>query len=118
MRKTTNLDDINIFVAVAEAGTFSAAATHLRLPASTISRSLTRLEKNMDLLLVRRSQRGLALTAPEAEAVYAPLGLPFSALALVSGTTTRGSHEKEKSHMIAATTVTSSVGRTDESIFA
>ncbi len=62
MRKTTNLDDISIFVAAAEAGTFSAAAAHLQLPASTMSRSLTRLEKNMDLLLVRRSQRGLALT--------------------------------------------------------
>src|SRR5690242_4532063 len=67
MRKTANLDDISIFVAVAESGTFSAAATHLQLPASTISRSLTRLEKNMDLLLVRRSQRGLALTDPGKE---------------------------------------------------
>jgi LysR family transcriptional regulator, transcriptional activator for dmlA len=62
MRKTTNLDDIRIFVAVAEAGTFSAAAANLQLPASTISRSLTRLEKHLDLLLVRRSQRGLSLT--------------------------------------------------------
>ena len=62
MRKTTNLDDIGIFVAAAEAGTFSAAAARLHVPASTISRSLTRLEKNLDLLLVRRSQRGLALT--------------------------------------------------------
>jgi len=62
MRKTTNLDDIGIFVAAAEAGTFSAAAVHLKLPASTISRSLTRLEKHLDLLLVRRSQRGLTLT--------------------------------------------------------
>jgi LysR family transcriptional regulator, transcriptional activator for dmlA len=62
MRKTTNLDDIGIFVAAAEAGTFSAAAAHLQLPPSTISRSLSRLEKHVDLLLVRRSQRGLALT--------------------------------------------------------
>lgn len=62
MRKTTTLDDVSIFVAAAEAGTFSAAATRLQLPASTISRSLTRLEKHLDLLLVRRSQRGLALT--------------------------------------------------------
>ena len=62
MRKTTNLDGVNIFVAVAEAGTFSAAAADLQLPVSTISRALTRLEKNLDLLLVRRSQRGLALT--------------------------------------------------------
>jgi LysR family transcriptional activator of dmlA len=62
MRKTTNLDDVNIFVSAAQAGTFSAAAAHLQLPASTISRSLTRLEKHLDLLLVRRSQRGLSLT--------------------------------------------------------
>ena len=62
MRKTANLDDIGIFVAAAEAGTFSAAAANLQLPASTISRSLTRLERHLDLLLVRRSQRGLALT--------------------------------------------------------
>ena len=62
MRKTTDLDDIRIFVAAAEAETFSAAAVHLKLPASTISRSLTRLEKHLDLLLVRRSPRGLTLT--------------------------------------------------------
>jgi DNA-binding transcriptional LysR family regulator len=67
MRKTTNLNDISIFVAVAEAGTFSAAAANLHLPASTISRSLTRLEKHLDLLLVRRSQRGIALTDPGKE---------------------------------------------------
>jgi hypothetical protein len=51
MRKTTNLNDRSIFVVVGEAGTFSVAATHLQLPASTISRSLTRPEKNMHLLL-------------------------------------------------------------------
>lgn len=62
MRKTTNLDDIRMFVAAAEAGTLSAAGAHLQLPASTISRSLSRLEKHLDLLLVRRSQRGLSLT--------------------------------------------------------
>ncbi len=64
MRKTTNLDDIRIFVAVAEAGTFSAAAAHLQLPASTISRSLTRLEKHLDLLLVRGVSEGLHLLTP------------------------------------------------------
>jgi LysR family transcriptional activator of dmlA len=62
MRKTTNLDDVAIFVAAAEAGTFSQTAADLHLPASTISRSLTRLEKHLDLLLVRRNQRGVTLT--------------------------------------------------------
>jgi len=62
MRKTSSFDDIRIFVAAADWGTVSAAAAHLQLPASTISRALTRLEKHLDVLLVRRSQRGLALT--------------------------------------------------------
>jgi LysR family transcriptional regulator, transcriptional activator for dmlA len=62
MRKAINLDGVNIFVAVAEAGTFSAAAARLQIPVSTISRALTRLEKNLDLSLMRRSPRGLALT--------------------------------------------------------
>jgi Bacterial regulatory helix-turn-helix protein, lysR family len=38
------------------------AAADLQLPISTITRILTRMEKNLDLLLVRRSQRGFALT--------------------------------------------------------
>jgi DNA-binding transcriptional LysR family regulator len=45
MRKTTNLDGVNVFVAVAEAGTFSAEAADLQHPVSTISRALTRLER-------------------------------------------------------------------------
>src|ERR1700691_2190049 len=40
----------------------SEAAKELGLPTSTVSRSLTRLEKHLGLLLVRRGQRGLLLT--------------------------------------------------------
>jgi DNA-binding transcriptional LysR family regulator len=43
MRKTTNLNDIRVFVA-AEVGTFSAASANVELPVSTITRSLTQLE--------------------------------------------------------------------------
>jgi len=46
----------------AEAGTFSDAAVNVELPVSAISRLLIRLEKHLDLLLVCRNQRGLALT--------------------------------------------------------
>jgi LysR family transcriptional activator of dmlA len=40
-----DLNDIRTFVAVAQAGTLIAAAKEMNLPTSTISRSLTRLEK-------------------------------------------------------------------------
>ena len=62
MRNSSNLDDIEIFVAAVEAGTCSAAAAYLHLPASTISRSLTRLETTLGFLLVRRTRLGLSLT--------------------------------------------------------
>jgi DNA-binding transcriptional LysR family regulator len=61
-RRVQDLNDIQTFVAAAEAGTLSGAAGDLHLPTSTVSRSLTRLEKRIGLLLVRRSQKVLALT--------------------------------------------------------
>lgn len=57
-----DLNDVRTFVAVAEAGTLTAAARELHIPASTVSRSLTRLEKHLGVLLVRRSPRGLVIT--------------------------------------------------------
>ena len=41
------LNDIRTFVAVAEAGTPTAAAKGLHIPASTVSRSLTRLASTL-----------------------------------------------------------------------
>ena len=60
--KTFDLNDVRTFVAIAQAGTLSAAARDLHLPTSTLSRSLTRLEKHLCLLLVHRSPRGLVLS--------------------------------------------------------
>jgi DNA-binding transcriptional LysR family regulator len=57
-----DLNDVRMFVAVAQAGTLTAAAKELKLPASTMSRALTRLEKHLGVLLVQRSPRGLVLT--------------------------------------------------------
>lgn len=62
MRKVNNLNDIQTFVAVSEAGTLRDAAESLRVPTSTVSRSLTRLERSLNLLLVRRTQHGIVLT--------------------------------------------------------
>jgi len=57
-----DLNDVRNFVLIAQAGTLTAAARDLSLPTSTVSRSLTRLEKQLDVLLMQRSPRGLALT--------------------------------------------------------
>ena len=57
-----DLNDVRTFVAVAQAGTLTAAAKELQLPTSTVSRALTRLEQQLSVLLVRRSPRGLVLT--------------------------------------------------------
>lgn len=57
-----DLNDIRTFAAAAEAGTLSAAAKELGVPPSTVSRSLSRLEKHLGVSLVRRSSRGLTLT--------------------------------------------------------
>lgn len=62
MRNQFDLNDVRTFVTAAQAGTLSAAAKTLHQPASTISRSLTRLEKHLGVLLVRRGPKGLVLT--------------------------------------------------------
>ena len=60
--KDLDLNDVRTFVAVAQAGTLTAAAKELQLPTSTVSRALTRLEQHLGVLLVQRSPRGLVLT--------------------------------------------------------
>jgi LysR family transcriptional activator of dmlA len=60
--QSLDLNDIRTFAATAEAGTLSAAARDLRVPPSTISRSLTRLEKHLGVSLLQRSSRGFHLT--------------------------------------------------------
>jgi LysR family transcriptional regulator, transcriptional activator for dmlA len=57
-----DLNDVRTFVAVAQAGTLTAAAKKMHCPASTLSRALTRLEKHLGVLLVQRGPRGLVLT--------------------------------------------------------
>jgi LysR family transcriptional activator of dmlA len=57
-----DLNDVRMFVAVAQAGTLTAAAKELQLPTSTVSRAVTRLEQHLGVLLVQRSPRGLVLT--------------------------------------------------------
>src|ERR1700691_326497 len=60
-------NDVVMFVAAAEAGTLSGAARELGVPTSTVSRSLTRLEQRLQMLLINRSSKGFVLTDPGAE---------------------------------------------------
>ncbi len=60
------LRDVWVFVKAAELRSLSAAATALRLPKSTASRSLARLEETLGVVLLRRDRRRLALTEPGA----------------------------------------------------
>jgi LysR family transcriptional activator of dmlA len=55
-------NDVVMFVAAAEAGTLSGAAKELGIPTSTVSRSLTRLEQSLQMLLINRNSKGFVLT--------------------------------------------------------
>lgn len=55
-------DDMNTFIAVAEAGSFTAAADRLGIAKSAVSRRVSGLEARLGVQLMRRSTRRLSLT--------------------------------------------------------
>lgn len=55
--------DMQIFLAVAQNGSFAGAARELRLTPSAVSRAIARLEARLGAQLVSRTTRALALTA-------------------------------------------------------
>jgi len=57
-----DLNEIAIFVAVVEAGGFTAAARRLGLPKSTVSTRVARLEHRLGVRLLQRTTRSLGLT--------------------------------------------------------
>jgi DNA-binding transcriptional LysR family regulator len=56
------LASMSVFVAVATAGSFSAASRELRMPLPTVSRKISELESHLDAKLLVRSTRKLVLT--------------------------------------------------------
>ena len=56
------LTAINVFVAIAEAGSLSAAGRRLGMPLSTVSRYLAALEDQVRVRLITRTTRDLVLT--------------------------------------------------------
>jgi len=60
---TPSLDDLAVFVAVAETAGISAAAARLEIPKSSVSRALARLEAAVGAQLVYRTTRRLSLSS-------------------------------------------------------
>ncbi|MCY1269563.1 HTH-type transcriptional regulator DmlR [compost metagenome] len=58
----TTLDELQVFAAVVDSGSISAAAEHLAQTASGVSRALSRLEDKLEVTLLRRTTRRLELT--------------------------------------------------------
>lgn len=73
------LDDLAVFVAVGESGSFSAAATRLGLPKSSVSRAIARLEASMGVSLVHRTTRHVALSTA-GNALYEKVAGPIRAI--------------------------------------
>lgn len=57
-----DLTDLTAFAYIAELGSISGAARSLKMPKSSVSRSLARLEENIGVVLIERSTRHLRLT--------------------------------------------------------
>jgi DNA-binding transcriptional LysR family regulator len=57
-----DLTDLRVFARIADAGSISGAARALRMPKSSVSRSLARTERAVGAMLVARSTRRLSLT--------------------------------------------------------
>jgi DNA-binding transcriptional LysR family regulator len=61
-RATAGLDDLSLFVCVAQHQSFAAASRRLAVPTSSVSRAVARLEDELGVQLLRRSSRSVALT--------------------------------------------------------
>jgi DNA-binding transcriptional LysR family regulator len=76
---TAELDDLAVFVAVGETGSFSAAAGRLRVPKSSVSRAVARLEAAMGVGLIHRTTRHVALSTAGA-ALYEKVAGPLRSI--------------------------------------
>ncbi|MGO4326949.1 LysR substrate-binding domain-containing protein [Cupriavidus sp. 2TAF22] len=63
MTELADLNDIAVFVRVAQFESFSRAALALGMPVSTVSRKVTALEERLGVTLLQRTTRKLSLTA-------------------------------------------------------
>lgn len=62
MTELADLNDIAVFVRVAQCGSFSRASRALGMPVSTVSRKVSALEERLGVTLLQRTTRKLSLT--------------------------------------------------------
>lgn len=74
-----DLNDIAVFVKVAQFESFSRAARSLAMPVSTVSRKVSALEDQLGVTLIQRTTRKLTLTA-QGRAYYDQCGEPLNHL--------------------------------------
>lgn len=77
-----NLNDLQTFILVAELGTFAEAARRLRVPKTTITRRVARLEEDLGRSLLNRTARSFAMS-DEGRALVDRCGPPLRELAEV-----------------------------------
>jgi DNA-binding transcriptional LysR family regulator len=65
-----DLNDLRVFVRVVDRGAFAVAARELRVPTSTVSRTVARLEQRIGARLLHRTTRSVNVTS-EGRALYA-----------------------------------------------
>jgi DNA-binding transcriptional LysR family regulator len=58
----TNLNELQFFVLVAQTKSFTAAAKHLSVPKSSVSRAIVSLERRLGVQLIERTTRNVRLT--------------------------------------------------------
>jgi DNA-binding transcriptional LysR family regulator len=80
-----NWDDLRIFLAVARAGTLSAAGQRLVLDATTVARRVARLEARLDRTLFELTPAGHVLTPRGAELLAHAEAMESAAIALAAG---------------------------------
>ncbi len=74
-----DLNDVAVFVRVVDLGGFAKAARELRVPTSTVSRAVARLEESVGTRLMQRTTRSVRATA-EGRAFYAEVAPAVAAL--------------------------------------
>lgn len=89
-----DLNDIAVFVRVAQLGSFSRAAQALGMPVSTVSRRVTTLEEALGVTLLQRSTRKLSLTV-QGRAYYEQCSEPLNELHDAERALTQAQREPE-----------------------
>lgn len=84
-----NWDDMRVFIAVAQSGSFSAAGRRIGMDATTVARRIERLEASLKATLIVRHRQGLQLTAAGANLA----GAGASVEAAVDNARAQGAHD-------------------------